>query len=277
MSTVKKLAVGGCNTGRSWGKAVWRALKNKFLKTRVTRGPFVSSNGKKHGWHLASKVSYTSPPMARGPQGEKKKIRFLAAPTWPSPLRLERAQGSRLREASSAFPAFTPADAPQQPQCPSPFSASHSLGLGSARVPAPTAVTGQALCVHSRGPGVSRVSGLPAAREPRGFPPGWSRMPASPTPSRSPPRWGPPANSARPGPDRWLPEGPCPAAHSQAPGTLRHVTADGLRTSQSAWGGAATEGAGRRRGSAGRHAHLRCCAGPQALQLFLTSSAGFEP
>lgn len=40
---------GGRNKGRSWEKAGWRALENKFLETRVTRGPFFSSNGKKHG------------------------------------------------------------------------------------------------------------------------------------------------------------------------------------------------------------------------------------
>lgn len=82
-------------------------------------------------------------------------------------------------------------------------------------------------CARSRGPGVSRVSGRTAAREPRGFQSG------SPTPWRSPPRWGTPAHLALRTPDRGPPEGPCPAAHSQAPGTLRHVTVDKLLRGQS--------------------------------------------
>lgn len=180
----------------------------------------------------------------------KKKTNPFPLPPDPAPC-----CRSRLRAASSAFLAFTPAEAPEQPRRPSPSSASHSLGLGSARVPAPTAVTGQAVRALARPRRFPGERALHSARASRLL----ARVVTDarvPHPWRSPPRWGPPAHSARPARDRRLPEGPCPAAHSQAPGTPQHVTADRRRASQSAR--RYDRGGGAAQGSTRRHAHLPC-------------------
>lgn len=211
-----------------------------FLETPCHRGLSFSSNGKKHRWHLASKVSCTPPPLARGPQGNNNNKKN------PFPRRSH----------------LTPA----------PSSTFHSLPPLPARLGACSRGPRSERCPGERPLGSARAPRLPAARPARVV--AGARVP--PTPRRSPPRCGPPAHLARRTPARWPPEAPCPAAHSQAPGTLRHVTADGRRGGPM---GAALPPTGRGGAGAAAPDDTPTCVqpGPPAPRLCLPSSAGWEP